>query len=61
MRKVSVDDDSFSSDFDICRSEMREVAVVNIYMTSKYITRIKTSLRVTVVDQLASLGEGNRC
>ncbi len=56
MRKARADEDSFSSHFDICRSELRGVAIVNIYMTSKYVTRIKTSLRVTLVGQLASLG-----
>ena len=40
-----------------CLNTLERVAHVNIHISSKYITRMKTELRVTPVDQLASLGE----
>ena len=33
------------------------MSIVNVYITTKYVTNIKTTLAVTVVDRLASLGE----
>ncbi len=41
----------------VCAEEMKGVAVVTVHMADREVSRIRKSLRVTLTDQLANLGE----
>ena len=58
MDKKDIDKEPFSfSTSDICRRQLSRMSIVNEYISSKYVTNIKTKLAVTLVNRLADLGE----
>ncbi len=41
----------------ICGQQVSSMSIVNVYVTTKYVSNTKTKLAMTLVDRIANLGE----